>query len=87
MNLTGLTLEIAANANENPFDTTGHIFVKTMTLVNASNGKASFALAAGDWGGISPGEYFFDIQATDGGGAVETLGKGNFEIVQDINKG
>ena len=57
-----------------------------MSLVDASNGKASFALAAGDWSSISPNTYFFDIQATDGGGAIETLAKGKFEIIQDINK-
>lgn len=85
--LTGLTLEIAAHPDEEPADATGQIFVKAMTLVDAANGQASFALSAGDWGSIGAGDYFFDIQATDSGGAIETLAKGKFEIVQDINKG
>lgn len=38
--------------------------------------------------GYTPGEYFYDVQATNPGGNRTTiLLGGNFEVLQDINKG
>lgn len=86
IDLTGLTVTIAGDTQKNPTDETTQLFKKTMTVTSASDGQAEFELAVGDWSGIDPGNYWFDIQSVDAGSAIQTLVKGQFRIIQDINK-
>lgn len=89
--LTGLTLTITCNSERNPSaaDITAGDAIEywsvTMTAVSASGGTATFALDATQ-ADMTPGTYYFDVEAVDGGALKKTLAKGPFIVEQDINK-
>lgn len=86
VDLTGLTLTISADQIQNPADETTQLFKKVMIVTSAVAGEAEFSLTTGDWVGIADGRYWFDIQAVDGVLVIQTLMKGRFEVIQDLNK-
>ncbi len=86
LDLTGLTLTISGDNLQSPTDEVTQLFKKTMTVTGITTGQVEFALSASDWAGISTGDHFFDVQAVDGASKIETLVKGRFRILQDINK-
>jgi len=86
VDLTGMTLTIAADPDGAQTGEANQIFKKTMTITDAVNGLVEFSLEVADWVGVAAGDYFFDIQAVDGASEIQTLVKGRFRIVQDINK-
>jgi len=83
--LTGLTLTITGNTEQNPTDTTNQLFSTTMTITDATAGEAEFALTASE-ADITPGTYWFDVQAADGSSLLTTIHKGRFKVTQDISK-
>ena len=86
--LTGLTLYLTVNPNLNPTtaaEIAAENWVVTMTTVSASAGTATFALSAAQ-ADMTPGTYYYDVEAVDGSSLKKTLAKGPFIVTQDINK-
>lgn len=83
--LSGLTLTITANSDQNPTDATNELWSVSMTVTSALNGLAEFSLNATQ-ADMSPGTYYFDIESVNGAGGILTLYKGAFKVLQDINK-
>lgn len=81
LNITGFAYIFTVNTEENPIDNTNEVF--NLTGVESSP-SVSFTPLISDTD-ITPGEYFYDIQETDGA-ALRTVAKGVFEVKQDITK-
>ena len=84
-NVTGFNFKLTVNAEKAPADQVKEQFTIVGVLVDAPNGKVSFAPTITDTD-ISPATYFYDIEQIDGSGAKDTLIIGKALIVQDITK-
>jgi hypothetical protein len=85
VNITGFAFKLTVNSEKNPSDQVNEQFSITGVLTDAINGKVSFAPTVVDTN-IAPTTYFYDIEQTDGAGAISTLIIGKCIIVQDITK-
>jgi hypothetical protein len=83
--LSGLTLTITANTEQNPTDATNEIWSVAMTVTSAVGGVAEFELNATQ-ANMTPGTYYFDVESVNGASKIKTLYKGAFTVKQDINK-
>lgn len=89
--LTGLTLTLTANSARDPTaaqitaGTVTEYWSVTMSTVSATGGTASLSLNATQ-SNMTPGTYYFDVEAVDGSSKIKTLYKGSFIVLQDINK-
>lgn len=96
LDLTGLvSIEIVVNSDEEPATTANEQFRMPCTIVApATDGVLDFQPAGGsaaaritESDAYVPGEYFWDLQATDPAGEIFTLLlAGSFNVQQDINK-
>lgn len=85
IDITGFSFKLTVNAEKDPTDQVQEQFSLTGSLPAPTTGKVSFAPLTTDTD-ITPGKYFYDIEQTDGGGAVSTIIKGVARIIQDITK-
>ena len=84
VNITGFTFRLTVNTEPDPAPGT-ELFSVVGVITDASAGKVGFAPTTTDTD-QTPGEYFYDIEQTDGGGLIDTVIKGICEIIQDISK-
>lgn len=85
VDITGFSFKLTVNSDKAPPDQVNEQFSITGVLTDAPNGKVSFAPSVTDTD-ITPQTYFYDIEQTDGGGAIKTLILAKALIVQDITK-
>lgn len=85
IDITGYTFKLTVNSQKDPTDTLTQLFQLTGTLVSPSLGTVKFA-PNGTQANQDPGTYFFDIQMTDGTGAIQTVALGKYVFLQDITK-
>ena len=85
LDVTGFTFKMTVNSEKDPTDTSNQQFTIVGALVDALNGKISFAPTTTDTD-IAPDTYFYDIEQTDAGGGIATLIVAKCLIVQDITK-
>lgn len=83
--LSGLTLTITANTQQNPTDDTNELWSVAMTITSAVGGLAEFSLNATQ-ADMSPGTYYFDVASVNGSSQKKTIYKGAFKVLQDIGK-
>ncbi len=85
--LTGVSsLVITACETQNPTASSEELWNVTMTITSSTGGTATFALNSTQ-ADMTPGVYWFDVQATlTAGSTVRTIHKGQFRVIQDINK-
>lgn len=86
IDITGYTFKMTINSLKEPTDTATQIFQVVGTLVSPSLGTVKFAPSSLQANAIEPGTYYFDIQMTDGAGAIQTVATGKYIIRQDITK-
>ncbi len=89
VNLTGCTLRFTAKLNRTDADNaTGAIKKYTgsgITHVNAAAGTYRITLSPSDTSALTAATlYFWDLQLTDGSGAVFTCDKGTLTITLDV---
>ncbi len=85
LNLTGYTVTLTVDRRKEPTDNTTMVFQLTGTLTAPTEGKVSFTPSAPN-AATAAGTYYYDIQLTDGSGAIKTAGPGKFVFKQDITK-
>jgi hypothetical protein len=85
LNLTGYTVVLTVSRQREPADVTPQLFQITGTIFNAAGGQVRFQPSAPQ-ADQAPGTYYYDVQLTDGAGAVKTLGPGKYIFKQDITK-
>ncbi len=84
IDISGFTFRLTVNVDKSPAPGT-ELFTVNGVITDAVNGKVGFAPTVFDTD-QTPGKYFYDVEQTDGAGAISTLIKGKCEIVQDISK-
>jgi hypothetical protein len=85
IDITGFSYLLTVNSEKDPTDMINEQFQVVGVITDALNGRVSFSPTAVNTD-ITPSTYFYDIQQTDGGGAISTLIKGKCKIIQDITK-
>ena len=80
--LTGFSAVMGVNSEENP--TEDNCVFQSTAAVDVTLGTLTFPFAAGDVDRI--GEFYYDVQLTDGAGKISTIRKGKFIFAQDITK-
>ncbi len=85
IDITGFTFKLTVNSEKDPTDQVNEQFTITGTLTAPTTGEVAFAPTTTDTD-IVPATYFYDIEQTDGSGAIKTLIIGKALIVQDITK-
>lgn len=85
VDITGYTFRLTVNKRKNPTDITAQVFTVTGTITNATAGQYEFRPSAGQVN-VPPGTYYYDVEVTDTGGYVTTLGVGSYIFVQDVSK-
>lgn len=86
IDVTGFSFLLSVDPNPDPEDDTTRSFQITGVLVDAANGRISFAPDATQADQLEPGTYFYDIQQTDGASAVRTIAKGQYIILPQITQ-
>jgi hypothetical protein len=81
---TGFTFRLSIDSREEPTDTSTQVLQMIGTLIG-SPVTIQFSPTAAE-ADITPGDYFYDFQAIDGGGQIKTSIKDDYEILQDITK-
>lgn len=84
VDISGFSFRLTVNTEKNPAPGT-QLFTVVGIITDAAAGKVGFAPTAVDTD-QTPSKYFYDIEQTDGSGAISTLIKGKCEIIQDISK-
>lgn len=85
VNITGCTFKLTVNSEKDPTDITTQLFTVTGTITNATGGEVEFAPSSLQ-ADQAPGRYYYDVQMTDGTGAIRTAAKGVYRFIQDITK-
>jgi hypothetical protein len=73
---------LGVNSEENP--TEDNCAFKTTAAVDAVAGTLTFPFVAEDVDRV--GDFYYDVQLTDGAGKTSTIRKGKIVFVQDITK-
>ncbi len=85
VDISGFSFKLTVNSKKDPTDQVDEQFTITGVIGVAADGEVSFAPLITDTD-ITPTTYFYDIEQTDGSGAIKTLIKSKAKIVQDITK-
>jgi hypothetical protein len=85
IDISGFSFLLTVDPSPNPTDSGNNLFQLTGSLTDPTNGVVQFAPSAVQ-SDQTPSVYFYDIQMTDGGGAIRTIAVGEYEIFQDVTK-
>ena len=85
VDISGFSFKLTVNSEKNPTDQVNEQFSIVGVITDAAAGKVGFAPTTTDTD-ITPTTYFYDIEQTDGSGAIKTLIVAKALIVQDITK-
>jgi hypothetical protein len=91
LDISGSTFRMVVNTDKNPDTGTPGTVLFTAAgsfVTDGTDGQVQFAPTPATWADslTLPTSVFYDIEETDGGGAIDTLIKGKVVIVQDIAK-
>lgn len=91
-NITGWSFKMTVDPARNPTSPTNNLYTLVGVIDDAVNGEYSFAPTAMQ-ADQTPGDYWFDIEATDGSGNIKTVELnsdghrvGRYIYEQDISK-
>ena len=87
IDITGDDVVLTVDPSPAPPTAANNLFTLTGVLTDPTNGVVTFTLTTGE-ADQAPGTYFYDVQWTDtaGSGAIATVLKGEWQVVQDITK-
>ena len=80
--LTGCSAKLSVSSEENP--TTAPDQFTSVATINAAEGKLEFPMPPADVDLV--GNYYYDVQLTDGDSKISTIRKGKLTFNQDITK-
>lgn len=84
-NITGSTFELTVDSLKDPLNTATQLYSLVGTITNGAAGYLEFAPNSTQ-ANQTPGRYYYDVQMTDGTGAIRTVVKGAYKYAQDITK-
>ena len=85
VDITDCTFKLTVNSEKDPTDASAQLFTVDGVVTSGIAGEVEFSptsLQADQ----TPGDYYFDVQMTDGNGAKLTVVKGRYRFKQDITK-
>lgn len=82
--ITGYTFLLTVDSLQNPTDEVTKEFQVAGAISDAATGVFSFSPSA--LNSDLTGPYYYDVQATDSSGGIETIDKGRITFRQDITK-
>ncbi len=85
VNIAGFSFKLTVNLERQPADQDNEQFTVVGVITDAPNGKVAFSPTVLDTD-IAPGTYYYDVEQTNGAGAIKTLVVAKAVIVQDITK-
>ncbi|MDA3807922.1 MAG: BppU family phage baseplate upper protein [Thiomicrorhabdus sp.] len=80
--LTGFSAVLGVNSEENP--TEDNCVFKSTATVDAATGTLTFPFAVEDVDLV--GDFYYDVELTDGAAKTSTIRKGKMVFAQDITK-
>ena len=80
--LSGISAALGVDSEENP--TEDNCDFNSMAAIDAASGTLTFPFATEDVDRV--GDFYYDVQLTDGAGKISTIRKGKIVFVQDITK-
>ncbi len=84
VDITGFTYLLTVDPEEEPIASGNNLFQLTGVVPTGTDGKVTFTLSIGEADNL--GEFFYDIQQTDGASALRTVVKSDWVFEQDITK-
>lgn len=85
IDIAGYTFVLTVDTRKEPTDETTQVYQLTGTIIGASTaGRVAFAPTAEQADQI--GEFYFDVQMTDGAGRKRTIVLNKYTYTQDISK-
>ncbi len=85
IDITGFSFKLTVNSEKEPANQDNEQFTVVGVITDATNGLVAFSPTISDTD-MSPGTYYYDVEQTDAGGALDTLIVAKCVIVQDITK-
>lgn len=87
LDLTGATVYFTLNASGAPTDDSGAALQKTTTThIAPTLGQTSITINPADTTGLTPADYYYDVQIKDSSGRVTSLKQDVFTINPDITR-
>jgi hypothetical protein len=87
LDLTGATVYFTLNSSNAPTDDSGDALQKTVTSHTAPIlGQTSITILPADTTGLTPGDYYYDVQVKDANGNISSLKQDIFRINADITR-
>ena len=84
VDITGHTFLLTVDPAEAPTGSGNNIFQLTGTITDAVAGEVKFAPNASQSNNV--GNYFYDLEMTDGSSKIRTIDAGRYTMLQDITK-
>lgn len=85
VDISGYTIVMTVDPSDEPADALNNLFTLAATIPTGTDGRALFTLSALN-ADQTPGDYFHDMQLTDGAGNIRTFAKGTYQVLQDVTK-
>ena len=85
IDITGFAIVMTVDPSDEPTTNTNNLFQASGVVTDGPAGKVTFTLTSGQ-ADQTPGDYFYDMQYTDGAGAIRTFAKGTYQVIQDVTK-
>lgn len=83
IDITGFSFLLSVDPARNPTSSSTRLFQLTGTITDAENGVVQFAMNA-EQADQTPGNYFYDLQQTDGSSKTRTLAAGKWKVEPTI---
>ena len=83
INLTGASVKLTVNTEQEPADATNEVFELTGNITDAVNGVVEFVPSIAQ-ATQTPAEYFYDVQVTLASGRIVSALAGSWTYVADI---
>ena len=84
VDITGHTFLLTVDPSEAPTGSGANIFQLTGTITDATAGEVEFAPSVSQADNV--GNYFYDLEMTDGSSKIRTIDEGRYTMRQDITK-
>lgn len=82
--ITNYTIYFTVKADKDDSDASALIAKQITSHTNPTIGETQIPILAADTSGVAAGTHFYDIRFDDGTGAISTILRGNFKIVQCV---
>lgn len=84
IDIAGFSFLLTVDTEKLPSNSDNNLFQITGSITDGPNGLVEFVPTPQQADNV--GNYFYDIQMTDGAGRIRTIDSGKYKVIQDITK-